>query len=755
MKLANLKPGDLLRLVNSTRVGSVLSESLLRRHRQSAGSRIGDGKTIDFFRYAAWLVEQRLANRETPIADVAPTSSRYDIKKERERARNAARSRMGRDVGELPAVADVERRAAAAASLQKFATTYFPDLFALPFGRDHLQAIAKIEAAVLRGALFAFAMPRGSGKTTLCEVAALWAVLFGHRKFVAFIGASRDAAIESLSTIKTQLDSNDLLLADFPEVCLPVRRLEGRAALCPGQLHNGKRTRSEWGRTHVVLPTIDGSIASGAILKCAGITGRVRGMKYQRADGSSARPDFVIVDDPQTQRSAKSKLQCDDRLATMNNDILMLAGPGVRIAGVCPCTVIRRGDMADRLLTRSENREWNGERWKMVYAFPERVELWDEYADVRLAGLENGDDGEAGNAFYSSHREEMDRGAVVAWDYHFDAGEVSAIQHAMNLRIRNLESFECECQNTPPDPSGAAADLPTSEMISAKTNGLERGLVPLAATTVTAFIDVQHTVLYWVAVAWWDGFGGAVLDYHTYPEQQRHYFNLRQATRRLPGASVEECVFNGLSALVPQLARQWAREGGGAGVPTSRILIDANDGQLTETISAFCRTCPQSALVLPAGGRGLGPNDRPMSQWSKKPGDRIGNHWLIHRSTKHATRQVTSDVNYWKTFVSERWGMTRGNPGRLELFGQHGKTHSMFADHMTSETRDRVSSERTGRTVDVWRLIPGRENHWLDCVVGAAIGASIEGVRSLAGGEPVAQRKRITRADLPQRRRLG
>ena len=34
--------------------------------------------------------------------------------------------------------------------------------------------IRKIEAAVLHGGLFALAMPRGNGKTTICERAMLW-----------------------------------------------------------------------------------------------------------------------------------------------------------------------------------------------------------------------------------------------------------------------------------------------------------------------------------------------------------------------------------------------------------------------------------------------------------------------------------------------------------------------------------------------------------------------------------------------------
>lgn len=93
-----------------------------------------------------------------------------------------------------------------------------------------------------------------------------------------------------------------------------------------------------------MLPTITGSAASGAILKVAGITGRIRGMKHQAAEGDSFRPDLVILDDPQTDESARSLSQCQGRESILAGAVLGLAGPGRKISGIMPCTVIRPGD---------------------------------------------------------------------------------------------------------------------------------------------------------------------------------------------------------------------------------------------------------------------------------------------------------------------------------------------------------------------------------------------------------------------------
>jgi hypothetical protein len=167
---------------------------------------------------------------------------------------------------------------------------------------------------VLRGGLFAMAMPRGSGKSTISECACIWAVLYGHREFVCLIGSDEGHAMDMLDAIKMELDGNDLLLADFPEAVYPIQALDGIANRCNGQLYKGERTHIGWTAREVVLPTLkpdgwlqredlrpfvrdDGtSKASGAIIKVAGITGRIRGMKYKRADGRTVRPTLVVLD---------------------------------------------------------------------------------------------------------------------------------------------------------------------------------------------------------------------------------------------------------------------------------------------------------------------------------------------------------------------------------------------------------------------------------------------------------------------------
>jgi hypothetical protein len=747
-----LRPSELCRLLNSTPLGEVTSERQLHRHRTRAGLRIGDARHVDLVRYVAWLVEVRHAPRPEPQGDP------YEKLKQRARARNIALSLAGRDIGELPAVVSPERKERAAADFRFFCESYFPLTFHLPWSPDHLKVIAKIEQAVLRGGLFAMAMPRGSGKTTICECACIWAVLYGHREFVCLIGSDEGHAMDMLESIKMELDGNDRLLEDFPEVVYPIQCLDGIANRCSGQLYQGQRTHIGWTAREIVLPTIAGSKASGAIIKVAGITGRIRGMKYKRADGLAVRPSLVVLDDPQTDESARSLAQCAAREGILAGAVLGLAGPGQKISGIMPCTVIRPGDMADNILSRDKHPEWNGERTKMVYAFPAHEKLWQRYAEIRAESLRRGNAGEEATEFYRAHRAAMDEGAVVAWPERFNHDELSAIQHAMNLKLQDEAAFFAEYQNEPLPEETVDADELTADQIAGKVNRMRRGVVPIGCNHVTMFIDVQASLLFYVVAVWEDDFTGYVIDYGTYPDQKRPYFTLRDARHTLTGATkasgLEGAIYTGLETLTNDyLGREWRRDDG-AFLRIERCLIDANWGSSTDVVYQFCRQSAHAGVVMPSHGRFVGASSQPFSEYRRRPGDRVGHNWRMPNvAGKRAVRHVVYDTNYWKSFVHARLAVAMGDRGCLSLFGDRPEMHRLFAEHLTAEYR--VKTEGRGRTVDEWKPRPERgDNHWLDCLVGCAVAASIQGaVLEGTGGQVAEKRQRVSFAELQRRRR--
>lgn len=652
----------------------------------------------------------------------------YDRQRALKNKMARAASAAGREIGDIPAVAHPRRRSAAAKNFRKFVEAYLAAVFPLAWSKDHLRVIAKIEAAVLKGQLFAFALPRGSGKTSLVEAAALWAAIYGHRSFVCIVGADEGHARRMLESIWAELETNDELLGDFPEVCYPIQRLERIAQRCRGQLHRGMPTRMSKTAGEIILPTIEGSKASGAVMRAVGITGAIRGMAAKRADGSKHRPDLVLVDDPSTDEVSASPAQVAQRLEVMRGAILGLAGPKKSIAGLCTITVIRPDDLADQLLDRDRNPAWQGEKASLVYKWPTAEQLWGEYSDLRRDGQRSGAGVDAANDFYRQQREAMDVGAEVAWPERFNADEISAIQHAYNLRIdRGEAAFAAEFQNEPLRPQLDTAAMSTVSL-AGRAITLARGIVPSDHTTMTAAIDVQENLLFWLVASWGRGFSGHVVAYGSHPEQPTPIFTVPTAKRRLeqlyPEGGFEHRLSAGLADLVGMLlGREWSREDG---TPhrIEQLVIDANWGRSTEVVRQFCRRHASAAIILPAHGRGIGAASiRGLNDSKPKPGEKHGTEWRTGQVA--GQRGLLFSTNWWKSFLAGRLATAIGDPGSLTF---HAGDHTMLLEHITAERP--VTVEARGRVVDEWRQLPGRDNHLLDCLVMSACAASVAGVEA-------------------------
>ena len=683
------------------------------------------------------------------------------------RAKEAERSRVAsaalRDIGDIPPVKHPKRRKAAQKSFRAFCETYLKSHFPLAWSADHLKMIGKIEAAVLRGGQFAFAMPRASGKTTLCEAAVLWSILYGHRRFVVLVSATEKAATEVLETIKIEIETNDALNDDFPHACFPVRALEGINHRVRGQTCGGKPTRIEWTDKQIRFPTVSKSPSSGSVVTTTGITGRVRGLKTTTADGESLRPDLVILDDPQTDESARSPSQNATRERIISGAVLGLAGPKSKIAAVMPCTIIAPGDMVSRILDRDRSPVWQGERSKLMYSMPSDMTLWDKYASIRAEGLRSGDNGKAATEFYLQNRAAMDAGAEPAWPERFKGDEVSAVQSAMNLYVDNRRAFLAEYQNEPePDAiAGQLEDLDADLLINRVTRS-PRAVVPPDCTRLTAAIDVGGKVMWYAVVAWTEQYGGVVVDYGAYPRQNRHYFTAADARPSLsdefPGYGESPRVYAGLKATVDQVVgRVYPRQDGGE-LRVSLCLVDS--GWETDTVHQVCRQSAHSAVLLPSKGYGITASASPMAAWATRPGERTGPNWKVTPTTGGGRgRLAIFDSNHWKTFVAQRLLAPVGGPGVLQFFGEPG-VHQMLCDHLTAEFRVRTTGR--GRDVDEWKLRPERpDNHLFDCLVGASVAASINGLKWDSGavvGEPApppTPRQKIKLSDLYKQKNGG
>jgi len=680
---------------------------------------------------------------------VPKTPHNYERTKEKARKRAADESRIGRDIGDIPPVVDHARKARTLRDFRAFCDSYFQRKFTLPWSEDHLRVIGKIETATLHGGLYAMAMPRAAGKSTICEVAAIWALVAGHHSFVYLIGNSEDHAITLLEDIQSELANNDGLAEDYPEAIYPIRRLEGQARRCVGQLHHGCSTHIGWGAGHIIMPTIPGSRASGAIVRVTGITGNIRGAIHTRPSGDSVRPSLVIVDDPQTDQSARSPSQSAQREAILAGAILGLAGPGRKISAVMPCTVIVRGDMADSILDRDKHPEWQGERTKMVYAWPTDETLWTTYARLRSESQRADGNGSEATEFYRQNRAAMDAGSRVAWEARHNPDELSGIQHAYNLRLRSEKAFAAEYQNEPLlDVESSDVQL-TAEKIFEKATGRPAEEIPLTCTRPTMFIDVHDRLLYYAVAAWQEDFGlGHIIEYGVYPRQPRGNFTLRNAPRTLeiahPGMGSDGAILAGIEHLVrTYLAKEYRR---GENVATiDRLLVDM--GYKPALVAAAKRSTGGPTMLL-SKGIPIPATKNPMSTWRRKPGERWGHHWYMPNVARTAEYpHLAADVNYWKTALLTGLSTARGQPGSIELYGRPAD-HDLLAAHLTAEVWTDVQAN--GRTVRQWQERPDRrDNHWWDCLVGCMVAASNLGCKPPgAGGGPSRGKTRGERRSL-------
>jgi len=658
----------------------------------------------------------------------------YKRKKDKSRERESEISRSGRDIGDIPPVSNPARRERGRTDLEFYLREYMPETFSLPFSRDHKRVIAKASKAESEGGLFAVAMPRGRGKSSISEGTALHSLHYNLRKFIALIGSSAEAAIEMLDSIKTELETNERFLEDFPEVCYPIAMLEGISNRCKGQLCNGVPTSILWTRTKIVLPTVEGYPNSGGIIRVAGIEGRIRGMKHKGRDGATQRPDLVIIDDPQTDESARSHEQCRKRINIVNGAILGLAGPGKKIAGIMPCTVVQPDDMADQVLNSDRFPQWQGERTKMVTSWPSHANAdmhWRRYAEERERGLRDGVGLAYATEYYSDNRREMDEGFAIDWPECFNVDELSAQQSAMNLRLQDERAFFAERQNDPIPDNKSDSEISAS-IIQSKANEIPRGWVPEWAKWVTCFIDVHDKLLYYTIAAWSEDFDGHLIDHNTFPRQSRSHYQMRDAgVIALPKGTIEAKVMRGLVELSKELVIPLPKQGGGHCF-IDAVGVDANWGKSKKTVYAFAQAC-ETLKVIPTHGRFVSATGKDVGQWTVNPGDKPGEDWIL-RKANEKFRYLTFDTNRWKSVFCDRLALEADQPGAISLYGK-GSDHVLFAEHLLAEYR--VQTVSGSRTVDEWKIRPHKpDNHWLDCGAGCAVMASALGARFLSSNTP-------------------
>lgn len=643
----------------------------------------------------------------------------------RQKAASARRVRelsaAGREIGPLPPIANPLRRARGREDLAFFLRTYFPAKFTVRFGKYHLQLIEALERCLIHDGKQAVAMPRGTGKTTIVKYAAVWALVYGHRRFLMVFSATQAEARKILSSIRSALAARGTDLSrDFPEVCLPFASLGNSAILARGQLLNGVLTDIQAGADELVFPTVDGSRCSGATVRAVGVSGSFRGASTDSPFTEGDRPDFIILDDLQSEELARNPDRVAGLEEKINSAIEGLAESGYELSMVMTCTVLQPGDLADRYLNPEIYPHWHGIRGAMLDSLPDDLDLWREYRAIRRDSVPKA------RTFYRKNRAAMRAGASVSWPYKFDPKHYTdALEMAMVRWSDNERGFWAECQNQPLHPVGAAVQVSAKD-IASRVNGLDRLELPADATTVTGFVDVHDDILYYTVVAWSGDLTGSVIDYGTLPEQSRRYFSKRDGgldtLPRVFNATANLALKLGLQMLLTDMTRWEYVSEEGVAKAIDLIFVDAK--YKPEVVEAAIAASKTAKTVMPSRGHNVRATGRPMAEWEKRPDRQFFFHLVKEKIPGRRYRSALLDVNFWKSMLHEKFALQAGEKGSISFWGKDEQYHRMIAEHCNAEVVQLVSSGE--HEVNQWKEKPMRpDNHLFDCLVGSLAAASV------------------------------
>ena len=249
----------------------------------------------------------------------------------------------------------------------------------------------------------AIAAPRGEAKSTLVsQLFTLYCLVAQKKRYALIVMDSIDQAYPMLEAIKVELEFNQRLRVDFPEIAG-----QGRV----------------WQAATIVTK-------ANQKVQVAGSGKKLRGLRH-----GAYRPDLVVLDDIENDEQVRSPEQRDKLHDWLKKTVLPLGAAGDKLDVVYIGTILHYDSVLNRTLS---SKAWKTAKFKALIRQPDDMSLWDKWEDFYL------NEGEAvADAFYSQNKSAMDKGAVVSW-------AARPILTLMKIRARDGHTtFDSEYQNDP------------------------------------------------------------------------------------------------------------------------------------------------------------------------------------------------------------------------------------------------------------------------------------------------------------------
>lgn len=604
-----------------------------------------------------------------------------------------------------------------------------------PFGDLQKKSILQTQHILTHGGRAVIAEPRGFGKTSRTSNNALGAILQGKIKYALILASSVNKATEILESIKTELIDNQKLQELYPAICSCFEMVDERGMKVKNQTYGGEPTYIGYSADRIRFPHIPGEPSSGSIIQVRSkdnVRGLFTKIRYGPDSGKILRPDFVFLDDIQTDEEAESAVSAQKIIRTIKKSVLFAGSHHKKISAVMCCTPIVPGDVSTHFILNEPS--WEVTLYKMVEEMPENIEMWlTQYADIYMSfdKFKPGDRLRAkieAKKFVEENYEQLHKGARVAWEWAYGWAEdpiteVSALQHAMNFLIEEgAEAFEteCQCNVTAKEEDGSEIKATLPE-ITSKLSRLPKRHCTAETQFVTTHIDINKRILTYATVSSPEVFRPTIIDYGTWPKQPGENWEKANVIQSLPRAYPDlqeetEWIYQGLYDLLTYLHKSIYFREDGAEMTNKLISIDQR--YLGDTVQRVVREHEARPICCTYSGVGIKAKMKPFMNRHYGPDCQVHFHCATIPTFDKTLPLLQSDVNFFKTAVHRGIKAKDGSLSSLNLYKPTGTdNHLLLAKHFLSETPTEDTAIDEGRTIVIWSEARG-DNEWFDNTVG-------------------------------------
>lgn len=700
------------------------------------------------------------------------------------------------EIGPLPECADLGYRSELEKDPPRWLREILPDIFFTDFTRSQLRFIDLAWQAIVDGAWKNLEAYRGFGKTSilsgllfksLCEGLVRHALYITSEGGASATQASNWFASALYDDYHAEGDDARLFTRLYPEISVPLQKREGKP-LRPLTV-DGTPLKIELKSDRIVFPNVPGARCAGSLLRFTSISsGGIRGANHIIPGGGSFRVRVVMLDDVQNDATAKSAVEVEAVMATIQKTIRGLAGrkkDGSResLTVLSAITQNQPGDVAERLL--NEVPEFGTVILPFVTSLPNNFDAWLAYRKkrdevMRKEPIERAR--EILSGYYRDNIKQLTDSVEVDDPRLCEAWQVDATHYAVDYWAASETSFWCEFQNDARRANAESAggltpiEVARKQRFNAEGIALKRRWIPNDADILTAHIDCGEHYLNYQITAFSNDFKTAhVVDFGVFPEQpdgvasKKRFVNDLQEVYQVGDKfdRLHDAVFDLLLLIFEGQyfdeygepvelddATEFEQHAHPRGQSSKRFCrlalcgVDCGDGEMEMALWAaiddfhkynrgqyFGRAIPTYGVE--AAARLMRYYPLKTGEWRRQKRAASGLDWIenaesrktVARSYPNVYASLTYDANTAKTRRDATWKLPIGRDGAATICDctETPEELMMFSRHQTAE--EYKTTRKSGLEYRRWAMKKPRvsDNEFLDTDAGCRVLAEYVG----------------------------